>query len=123
MTFKTFITNIKQDTINNQHYRKVIDTGSKLQLVLMSLAPSQEIGTEVHPQTDQFFRIEQGIALAVVNGVSYRLGRNDVLVVHAGFQHNIINRSRTRPLKFYTIYAPPNHSAQCVQRDALSPHC
>lgn len=80
-----------------------------MQLVLMSLKPGEAIGAETHPRTDQFFRIESGIATAVINGVSYHLKKDDVIIVHAGALHNIMNRSKVRPLKLYTVYAPPHH--------------
>jgi mannose-6-phosphate isomerase-like protein (cupin superfamily) len=73
----------------------------------MALQPGEEIGAEVHT-VDQFFRVEQGIGEAVLDGVRKPLQAGYAVVVPAGAKHNIVNTG-TEPLKMYTIYAPPNH--------------
>lgn len=123
MPKKPFVARIEDITVENTAFRKTADTGTHLQLVLMSLAPNEHIGAETHAHVDQFFRIEQGIATAIVDGVIYKLKSDDVLIVHAGSLHNIINRSRTRPLKLYTIYGPPNHTGKCVQKRKQNREC
>jgi mannose-6-phosphate isomerase-like protein (cupin superfamily) len=71
----------------------------------------------VHPNVDQFFRIEQGEAKFVFNETQERLVRNaDAVVVPAGTYHNVINASKTTPLKLYTIYSPPNHPDGTVHK-------
>jgi mannose-6-phosphate isomerase-like protein (cupin superfamily) len=76
----------------------------------MCLQASEEIGNEVHPDTDQFFRIEEGEARFVFNGSEEHLvHEGDAVVVPAGTYHNVLNPSSTKPLKLYTVYAPPNH--------------
>jgi mannose-6-phosphate isomerase-like protein (cupin superfamily) len=83
----------------------------------MSLAPGEEIGDEVHPNIDQFFRIEAGEARFVLNGKQEHLARDgDAVVVPSGTVHNVINTSKTVPLKLYTIYSPPNHPAGTVHK-------
>ena len=119
----TYTSDIEKITLENNMYRKVVNTGSKLQLVLMTLKPKEEIGAETHTHVDQFFRIEYGIATAIVNGTTYKLKKDHVLIVHAGSKHNIINRSRTKPLKFYTIYCPPNHTKTCRQTSKKNVSC
>ncbi len=79
-----------------------------MQLVVMCLKPGEEIGMEVHHNVDQFFRIEQGSAQAVVDDESYTIQKEGVLIVPAGSNHNIIN-NLADDLKLYTIYSPPNH--------------
>jgi len=106
---KGFHINIGEEAKNNENFRKVLYTGKYSQLVLMTLKPSEEIGTEVHQTLDQFFRIEEGNGKAIIDGNEYILGAEDVIIVPAGANHNIINTSDSEPLKLYTIYSPPNH--------------
>lgn len=111
---KGFKQNIEQLTLANDHFRHVIYTGEKLQLVLMTLPPSGEIGLETHTDTDQFFRFESGTGVVKINGVEQSVTDGDAVVVPAGSEHNIINTSADAPLKMYTIYAPPHHADQTV---------
>ena len=101
---------IESETLKNTYFRQVLFTAKHAQLVVMCLQPGEEIGEEVHPSVDQFFRIEQGEATFVFNGTEEHLVRDgDAVVVPAGTHHNVINASKTTPLKLYTIYSPPNH--------------
>ena len=106
---KGYTTNIEKDTLENNNFRKVLYTGKHNQLVLMSLAPKEEIGMEVHEENDQFFRFEKGQGKCIIDGNEYDLGDGVVIVVPAGAQHNIINTSDTEELKLYTIYSPAHH--------------
>ncbi|OGZ22419.1 MAG: cupin [Candidatus Nealsonbacteria bacterium RIFCSPLOWO2_01_FULL_41_9] len=107
---KGFITNIEQDTNNNEFFRKVIFTAKNSQLVLMTLKPQEEIGEEVHETLDQFFRFEKGTGKVVLEGEEFEVKDGFAAVVPAGTKHNIINTSSSEPLKLYTIYSPPNHA-------------
>jgi mannose-6-phosphate isomerase-like protein (cupin superfamily) len=101
---------IEKLTLDNTYFRQVLFTGKHTQLVLMCLGPEEEIGDEVHPNVDQFFRIEQGEARFVFNeNQERRAGEGDAVVVPAGTYHNVINTSKTALLKLYTLYSPPNH--------------
>jgi mannose-6-phosphate isomerase-like protein (cupin superfamily) len=101
---------IEKATEKNKNFRKVLFTGKYQQLVVMCLQPGEDIGNEVHPNVDQFFRIEKGKAKFVFNGTEEHLvGPGDAVVVPAGTHHNVINASDTKRLRLYTIYAPPNH--------------
>jgi len=106
---KGFNTNIEKDTLTNKNYRQVLYTGKHNQLVLMSLKPGEEIGMEVHPENDQFFRIEKGEGKCLIDGNEYKLGDGVAIVVPAGAKHNVINTSEDEELKLYTIYSPPHH--------------
>ena len=112
---KGYSTNIEKDTLANTNFRKVLYTGKHSQLVLMSLKPKEEIGMEVHPDNDQFFRLEKGQLECVVNETKYNLSDGDVLVVPAGANHNIINTSEGEEAKLYTIYSPPHHKDGIVR--------
>ncbi len=108
-TSDMFSGNINDLTEQNTYYRRVIATTPNMQLVLMSLLPNEEIGTEIHPYVTQFIRIETGDGLAIINNESYPLYDGSAVVIPAGSQHNIINISTTQSMKLYTIYSPPNH--------------
>ena len=97
---KGYNVNIEKETLENINFRKVLYTGKHSQLVLMSLKPDEEIGTEVHPENDQFFRFERGTGKCVIDGNSYELSDGSVIIVPAGAEHNIINMSGADDLKF-----------------------
>ncbi len=104
----SFITNIKKATEENEHFRSVLYTGMKSQVVAMNLIPGGEIGKEVHAHVEQLFFVVQGLGVAVVNGEEHALTEGDILVVPPHTEHNIFNRGAT-PLKLYTVYVPANH--------------
>ncbi len=118
-----FYADIEAETIGNTNFRKVLFTGAHSQLVVMSLLPGEDIGMEVHANVDQFFRFEAGQGKAILNGEEILFKANDVIVVPAGTNHNIINSSVTEPLKLYTIYSPANHpegTIHATKEDALA---
>lgn len=112
---KGFYTNIGSDAKNNENFRKVLYTGKHSQLVLMTLKPSEEIGMEIHSDNDQFFRVEEGQGKAIIDGNEYNLNAEDVVIIPAGANHNIINISDSAPLKLYTIYSPAHHQDGVVR--------
>ncbi len=103
-----YVINIEQETEKNENFRKVLYTAKNSQLVVMSLQPKEEIGSEVH-SLDQFIRVERGQGKAVFNGKEYELKNGFAVVVPSGTEHNIINTSDTDKMKLYTVYSPPNH--------------
>ena len=112
-----YVVSIEKKTLANDYFRQVLFTGEHAQLVVMCLQPGEEIGNEVHPNVDQFFRIEQGEAEFVFDGKEkHRVKDGDAVVVPAGTYHNVINTSRTAKLKLYTIYSPPNHPNGTVHK-------
>jgi len=106
---KGYNANIEKDTLENSNFRKVLYTGKHSQLVLMALKPNEDIGMEVHPDNDQFFRFEAGQGKAIIDGNEYMLENGSVIIVPAGSEHNIINTSDSEELKLYTIYSPAHH--------------
>lgn len=105
---KGYVTNIEERALTNEHFREVLYTDERLQLVVMSLAPNEDIGEEVH-QLDQFIRVEKGEGKAVLDGVEHALMDGSAVIVPKGTRHNIINGSNSETMKLYTLYAPPNH--------------
>jgi len=112
---KGYVTNIEKATRENGDFRRVLYTGRYSQLVLMNLGPGEEIGEEVHSDVDQFFRFESGEGRVIIDGVAHRVGDGDAAVVPSGARHNVINTSKTSPLKLYTIYSPPEHMDAVVR--------
>jgi mannose-6-phosphate isomerase-like protein (cupin superfamily) len=104
---KGFVQDIEELAVKNDNFRRVLYTARHCQLVVMSLKPGEEIGAEVH-KLDQFFRVEEGVGEAVLDGIRTGIRAGFAVVVPAGANHNIINIG-SAPLKLYTIYAPPNH--------------
>ena len=112
---KGYVVNIEKITEENSNFRKVLYTARYSQLVVMSLKPGEEIGDEVH-DLDQFLRIEKGSGKAILNGTEYSIGDGFVIVVPAGTKHNIINTSSAQEMKLYTIYSPPHHPPNTIER-------
>ncbi len=104
-----FKINIEEETIKNTNFRKVLYTSSHSQLVLMSLRPMEDIGTEVHSDNDQFFRFEKGVGKCIIDGNEYDIKDGVAIVIPKGARHNIINTSNSEDLKMYTIYSPAHH--------------
>ena len=112
-----FVGDIEKLTEKNNFFRQVLYTGKYAQLVVMSLQPGEEIGDEVHHTVDQFFRIEEGEAKFVFNEKEEHVVKSgDAVIVPAGTFHNVINASPTKPLRLYTLYAPPQHPDGTVQK-------
>lgn len=109
-----YVTNIEQATRDNDDYRRVLYTAKHSQLVLMSIAPGDEIGMETH-ELDQFIRIESGAGKAILDGVEHAIADGSAVVIPAGTKHNFVNTSPTEPMKLYTIYSPPEHEGTTVQ--------
>jgi mannose-6-phosphate isomerase-like protein (cupin superfamily) len=109
---------IEQQTLKNNYFRQVLFTGQYCQLVVMCLQAGEEIGNEVHPAVDQFFRIEEGVAKFIFNGKEEHVVQDgEAVVVPAGTYHNVINPSKTKALRLYTVYSPPNHPDGTVHKN------
>ena len=106
---KGFHNNLEKETVENSDFRRVLYTGKHSQLVLMSLRPNEEIELEMHDDTDQFFRCEQGQGKCVIDDNEYELSDGVSIIVPEGANHTIINTSATDDLKLYTVYSPPHH--------------
>jgi mannose-6-phosphate isomerase-like protein (cupin superfamily) len=94
----------------------VLFTGANLQLVLMTLRPGEEIGLERHEGHDQFIRVESGTGEALLDGKKHPLEDGVSVVISCGIEHNVVNTSKTEPLRLYTLYGPPEHPDGTVHR-------
>lgn len=110
-----FVINIEDKTLENNYFREVLFTTSKSQLVVMSLKSGEDIGMEVHPEHDQFIRIESGKGKVIMNGEENELMDGSAIVVPAGTEHNIVNSSESE-MKLYTLYTPPDHKPGTIHK-------
>lgn len=112
---KGFIGDIEEQTEANRDFRRVLFTGPRMQLVVMALQAGEELGEEVHVSTDQYFRVEEGKGKIWLDGDETTIESDMAIVVPAGMRHNIKNTGH-KPLKLYTLYAPPQHADGTVHR-------
>lgn len=110
-----YLGNIEDLTKKNDFFREVLYTGEHTQLVLMSLKPGEEIGLEVHPDVDQFFRVDQGQGEVLIDGEKAEVSDGFAIIVPAGAEHNLVNTGQD-DLKLYTLYSPANHPAGTVHK-------
>lgn len=109
-----WVGDIEQQTLDNDTFRTVLFTGDHLQLTVMRLAPGEDIGREVHPDHDQFIRIESGTARVELGSTedlveeTHDVGPDWATVIPAGTWHNVVNAGDA-DLKLYSLYAPPEH--------------
>jgi len=123
-----YVININEAAKQNDNFRTAIWTGNNLQVTLMSIPPGEDIGLEVHPNVDQFIRIEEGRGFVQMGDDKYRLdfqrevNDDDAIMVPANKWHNVINTGY-KPLKLYSIYAPPEHprgTVHVTKADAMA---
>lgn len=117
-----FVDDIEDMTGQNSDFRRVLYTGKQLQLVLMSLQPGEDIGEEVHPDRDQFFRVEAGNGEVWIDGHKTKIKSDFAIVVPSGARHNVKNTG-DEPLKLYTLYGPPEHAdgtVHATKADAMA---
>ncbi|NRF95710.1 cupin domain-containing protein [Paenibacillus frigoriresistens] len=87
----------------------------------MSINVGEDIGLEVHPTVDQFLRIEEGQGIVRMGDTKDNLNFEKrvyddyAIMVPAGKWHNVINTGN-KPLKLYSIYAPPQHPFGTVHK-------
>ncbi len=116
-----FVVDIEDAAEQNRNFRIALWTGRHLQLTLMSLGIGEDIGLEMHPNVDQFIRIEEGKALVRMgssqDNLNFQREIDDdyIAVIPAGKWHNVINTGR-KPLKLYSVYAPPEHPHGTIHR-------
>lgn len=103
-----FSVNIEKETLNNTYYRRVLYTTPGNQIVLMSLKPGEDIPMEIHDDLTQFIRVEGGKGLAYIGDSIHKLYDGVAIDIPKGLYHQIINTSKTKDLKLYTVYSGDN---------------
>jgi mannose-6-phosphate isomerase-like protein (cupin superfamily) len=123
-----WVGDIERETLENATFRTVVFTGEHTQLTVMSIEPGDDIGREVHPDHDQFLRIERGSARIELSRTedevedSHDAEADWAVIIPAGIWHNVVNRGDGE-LKVYSLYSPPEHPDGTVHRtkaDALA---
>ncbi len=110
-----FSFDLEEATVTNTTYRTVVWTGTYLQITLMSIPVGESIGLEVHPETDQFVRLDAGHGKAVMgpaeDDLTFEQEVSDgwCVLVPAGMWHDVINTG-DEPMRLYVIYAPSHHA-------------
>lgn len=109
-----YVDDIEKATLGNEHFRKVLFTGSQIQLTVMSIPVGGEVGLEKHDGLDQFLRVEQGTAKLTMSSsketvdTEHAVSDDWVMIIPGGTWHNVINTG-DEPLKLYSLYSPPEH--------------
>jgi len=109
-----WIGDIQEATLQNPNFRTVLFTGRQMQLTVMRLAPGEEIGVEMHDDTDQFLRVEEGRAVVTFGpskdeiAETHHIEDDWAVIVPCGTWHNVVNEGDGE-LKLYSLYAPPEH--------------
>jgi mannose-6-phosphate isomerase-like protein (cupin superfamily) len=106
---------IKGEALANNYFRRVVETGEKMQVVLMSIAPGEEIGMEVHPDNEQFLLSVAGRGKVILNGEENEFNAGDMVLVKAGMEHNFITVGN-EPMKIITLYSPPHHAPGTIHK-------
>ena len=100
--------NVEESALENDNFRKVLFTNKYSQVVLMSIPPGEDIGSEVHETVDQVLVFVKGAGRAIVGGETHNIGAGDMFAVAAGTEHDFINTGN-EALKLFTVYSPPEH--------------
>ncbi len=108
--------NIEEKTLASDNFREVLYTTKRSQLVIMTLQAGEEIGMEHHTGHDQFIRVEAGEGIAILDGEEHKLADGVAVVIPAGTEHNVINTSKSEPMRLYSLYMPPEHPDGIVHK-------
>lgn len=110
-----YLANLTDQALSNSYFRQVLETGENMQVVIMSLLPGEEIGTEIHKENEQVLYCIGGKGEVIVNGTNHSFQKGDLILVRKGMQHNFINSSE-EDMKIITIYSPPHHKNGIVHK-------
>ena len=116
-----FVVDIGRAAFQNANFRTALWTGAHLQVTLMSIPPSGEIGLEIHPDVDQLLCIASGIGIVSMgkqkDQLSYQSKASEgyAIIIPAGTWHNVTNAGN-RPIKLFSVYTPPPHPRGTVHR-------
>lgn len=112
---KGIIKNIVAKAKANTYFRQVLESGEHTQIVIMSIPPQGEIGSETHSDNDQVLLLVQGEGKVILNGIENPYRAGDIVLVAAGTEHNFINTGEG-DLKIITTYSPPHHKTGTIHK-------
>ena len=118
---KPFVLDIEKETLANENFRTTIWTGAHLQSTLMTIPVGGDVGLEVHPDNDQFLRLEQGRGRCQMGPVEDDLPFDEeveddwAIFVPASTWHNVTNIG-DEPMKLYAIYGPADHEPGTIHK-------
>ncbi len=101
--------NLEQQAKDNTTFRTVVANSKKVQVVVMSINPGEDIGLETHSENDQVLYLVSGKGEVVLNGEKSEFKSGDAVVVPAGTEHNFTTVGNV-PMKIITTYSPPHHA-------------
>ena len=114
---------LENATRANTNFRTTAWTGRYLQMTLMSIPAGHDIGWEVHPEGDQFLRLDGGRGRVQMgeskDRITFEKEVSDgwCILIPAGMWHNVTNIGN-EPMQLYVIYAPPEHEAGKIHKTA-----
>jgi mannose-6-phosphate isomerase-like protein (cupin superfamily) len=112
---EAYVDDIEEATEDNEDFRRVLHTGTHLQLVLMALRPGESIGETMHEDRDQFFCVEAGEGEIVIDGNRHPIEDDFAALVPAGARYDVCNTG-DEPLKLYALCSPPDKRDEVVHR-------
>jgi mannose-6-phosphate isomerase-like protein (cupin superfamily) len=111
--------NIIGETRKNDDFRKVLFTRLHSQIAVMAIKPEEELGFETNLDTDIFIYIFEGCGKAFLESKETQLDNNMAIFIPAGVEYNLVNFSRTDPLKFYCVSSPPEYPDGCIHKTKI----
>jgi mannose-6-phosphate isomerase-like protein (cupin superfamily) len=114
---------LEKATRGNTSYRAVAWSGRYLQVTLMSIPVGSDIGLEMHPETDQFLRLDAGRGRVQIGTAKDKLTFDKevsdgwCILVPAGSWHNVTNIGE-EPMQVYAVYAPAHHKPGKIHKTA-----
>lgn len=115
MSIQPFVGDVFAAVRGSDDFRRVLATGDHTQLVIMTIPPGGEIGSEVHNGIDQVLIILDGTGVSILSGVERPIGPGGAVLVPSGVEHNFV-ATGGEPLRIITIYGPPDHAPDTVHR-------
>lgn len=112
---KGYVSDIKHIAKRNTSFRQVLETGTYTQVVVMCIPPGEDIGEEIHSDTDQILYLVKGEGRLMMNGEKRPFKKHDLVLVHAGTKHNFVNTGEEE-MKIITMYSPPHHPVGTIHR-------
>lgn len=101
-----YIDDIQAIAREGDDFRRVLYTGSNLQLVVMTLRAGEDTGAETRMAHDTFLRIELGKAQVWIDGTGTEVDASSGIVVPANTLYKLVNTG-AQPVHFYVLFGAP----------------